>query len=391
MKVIFFSPNILRDAHKQIFQLDRLVKEGFDVVMLDATRFYGNKSTATEEIILNNKIECSTEEDFYNFKQSLGKDPVLYVAFDQYMNFAAPILRILVRKQDKVLSYHTKRFSTAQFPTNKLRIIFDKVVKKADKMLPLHLFAPIYRWKYKIFIPDYYLCSTNYVIPTKAYLTIKKDNRIVVHADDINNIIKEKSSTFSEGLKIGVFLDQVLPFQDRLHPKITPPIPHEYIELYYKNLEKTLWKLKEELHLDKVIIALHPDAVKLEQELADKFKGFDTRIGATNELIKNAEIVFGHSSTALGFAVFYRKPVILFKDEFLMKDFDLIQKFTSFFENALGFKQIYMDKTFKLPEKPFQIDEAKYDDYIHKFLKDNTIQENSYYYAINKIKSDLNT
>lgn len=74
-----------------------------------------------------------------------------------------------------------------------------------------------------------------------------------------------------------------------------------------------------------------------------------------------------------------------------MKDFDLIQKFTSFFENALGFKQIYMDKTFKLPEKPFQIDEAKYDDYIHKFLKDNTIQENSYYYAINKIKSDLNT
>ena len=190
MKVIFFCPNILRDAHKQIFQLDRLVKEGFDVVMLDATRFYGNKSTATEEIILNNKIECSTEEDFYNFKQSLGKDPVLYVAFDQYMNFAAPILRILVRKQDKVLSYHTKRFSTAQFPTNKLRIIFDKVVKKADKMLPLHLFAPIYRWKYKIFIPDYYLCSTNYVIPTKAYLTIKKDNRIVVHADDINNIIK---------------------------------------------------------------------------------------------------------------------------------------------------------------------------------------------------------
>ena len=358
--------------------------------MLDATKFYGNKSTATEEIILNNKVECAVEEDFYKFRESLGKDPVLYISFDQYMNFASPILRILVRKQDKVLSYHTKRFSTAQFPTNKLRLLFDKVVRKADRLFPIHFFAPIYRWKYKIFIPDYYLCSTNYVIPTKAFLTIKRNNRIVVHSDDINNTISlKKSLTFPEEMKVGVFLDQVLPFQDRLHPKITPPIPSDYVELYYKNLEKTLWKLKEELSLDKVVIALHPDAVKLKQELADKFIGLDTMIGTTNELVMDADIVFGHSSTALGLAVFYKKPVILLKDKFLMKDFDLIKKFTLFFEEALGFKSVYMDEPFELPEKAFKIDEEKYNDYTRKFLKDNDIQENSYYYAIKKVKKDL--
>ena len=392
MTVIFFCPNILRDAHKSIFQLERLIADGYNVIMLDATKFYGNISTATETIILDNKVECSTREDFEKFSENLGKDPVLYVSFDQYMNFAAPILNILVRKQDKVLSYHTKRFSNTQFPTNKFRILFDKIVKRVDRIIPVHFFGPIYKWRYNIFIPDYYLCSTNFVVPTKAFLTIKKENRIVVHSDDINNVINNDSSPlYTEGKKMGVFLDQVLPFQDRLHPKITPPIPKDYINTYYKNLEETLKKLKNELKLDEVVIALHPDAVKLEQELKSRFQGFKTILGATNELIRDASIVFGHSSTALGFAVYYKKPVILIKDEFLMKDFDLIQKFTLFFEETLGFHNIYMDKPFELPEKSFRIDEEKYNDYTRKFLKDNNILENSFYYAINKIKKDLDT
>jgi hypothetical protein len=391
MTVIFFCPNILRNAHRHIFQLDRLESEGYNVIMLDATRYYGNIATATEDIILRNRFECVTKDDFYRFRESLDSTPAIFVSFDQYMKFAAPILEILVREQDKVLSYHTKRFSNAHFPTNKFRILFDKVVRTADKILPIHFFGSFYKKKYNIFIPDYYLCSTNYVMPTKAILTIKKENRIVVHSDDINNTIKAGNGTPYKGKqRVGVFLDQVIPFQDRLHPKLTPPIPHEYINSYYENLEVTLKNFKEELKLDEVVVALHPDAVKLEEELKNRFQDFRTMIGATNELIKNADIVFGHSSTALGFAIYYKKPVILIKDKVLMKDFSLIKKFTSFFENAVGFKSIYMDKPFIMPKEPLKIDEKKYENYTRKFLKDNSIYENSYYYAINKIKSDLN-
>ena len=148
--------------------------------------------------------------------------------------------------------------------------------------------------------------------------------------------------------------------------------------------------LKHELKLDEVVIALHPDAVKLEKELKDKFKGIRTFLGATNELIRDAHIVFGHSSTALGFAVYYHKPVVLFKDQFLMNNFKLIRDFMTFFEKTLGFKSIYMDKPINnLPKNIMSVDKKKYKDYTQKFLKDNKIQENSFYYAIKYINRDL--
>ncbi|MDT0649641.1 hypothetical protein [Autumnicola edwardsiae] len=392
MTIVFFCPNILRDAHKSIFQLERLKKEGYKFILLDATKYYGNESTATEKIILENKVECNSKNDFVAFKNQLPKETVLYVTFDFYMRSAAPILQILIRRNDKLLSYHTKRFSAVHLSQNKFRILIDKIIKKTDKFLPLHLLKNFYKLKNKVFIPDYYLCSTNFVVPSKVYFTIKRENRIIVHADDINQTLSEnKSSIFkNENKKIGVFLDQAIPYQDRLHPLLIPePISDEYKISYYKSVEKILAILKNKFALDEVVIALHPDAIKLKEELSNKFKGFRTFYGETHELIKNSAMVFGHSSTAIGYAIYYKKAVILLKDDYLFENFPLIQKFLMFFHENLDMKILDVESPKELQLSEVQINEKKYNEYIKKYLKDNRINEHSYYYSFKRIEKDL--
>ena len=391
MTVVFFFPNILRDAHKNVFQLDRLKSEGFNLILLDATSFYGHTATATEKIILENKLECSTVEDFENFHENLPREPVLFITFDLYTSFAAPVLDIIIRKQDKLLTYFTKRFSSIHSSSGIVKKNAESVLPRLVDVVPLNLSRRIYTWIYKMYLPDYYLCSTSYLVPPKIHLTVKRRNIFVVHADDINHIISNNKPLIDPQKKTGVFLDQGLPFLDKTHPNLyKEPIPDKYREHYYASLEKTLFNFKEKLGLDEIVIALHPDAVKFKRELKDKFLEFRTFIGATKNLIRDAAIVFGHSSTAFSFAVYYEKPLIILKDDFILNYHIKLQEAIVFFAEELGMKIVDMEEKVQVnsvSEVPLDLD--KYGDYTRKYLKDNDIQENSYYYAIRKIEKDI--
>lgn len=389
--VVFFFPNILRDAHRYIFQLERLIEENYNVILLDATKYYGKSAIATDELILKHKVECSTDEDFQNFRNELPNQPVIYVAFDQYMRFAAPLFNIIVRPQDKMLSYHTKRFSSVNQSSSTFKKVFEKMLREVDNVLPLNFFKSFYRKKYNLYMPDYYLCSTTFLIPIKVLLTIPKDKRIVVHADDINQLLYNKKPVINKNKKIGVFLDQGIPFLDRTHPKLYSKdiFPVNYLEDYYRNLERTLIFMQEKLNLDEVVIALHPDAKKFERELQDKFLSFKQFSGRSPELIRDARVAFAHCSASINFAIYYKKPVIILKDDFLMTKSET-NGFMEFFLKDLDMNGVDMEKT-ELNDAPniLHVNEPKYKEYTQKYLKDNNIQENSYYYAIRHIKKDL--
>ena len=391
MTVVFFFPNILRDAHKNIFQLDRFKREGYNLILLDATNFYGNTATATEKIILENRVECSTIEDFRKFRGNLPQDPALFVSFDLYTTFAAPVLDIIIRRNDILLTYFTKRFSSVRAPSGIFTDFLQKILPRIHKVFPLNHFKSFYRWKYKMYTADYYLCSTNFLIPPKVYLSVKKNNIIVVHADDINQVFSDSESYIDPKKKVGVFLDQGVPFLDKTHPNVyKESFPDEYRERYYYLIEKTLQSLKEKLGLDEIVIALHPDAVKFEKELENKFSQFRTFLGATKDLVRDARIVFGHSSTAFSFAIFHKKPLIILTDDFLMNYQYNIRESILFFADELGMKVLYTNEEVTIDSfSDVPLDLEKYEEYTRKYLKDNDIRENSYYYAIKKIEKDL--
>ena len=394
MTVVFFCPNILRNAHRSIFDLDRLKEQGFDIVLLDASSYYGNdKFRGTDELIIEHRVICSELEDFEQFRENLPEDPVLFVTFDNYMKFAAPILKLMIRKKDRLLTYHTKRSSDVENPNGKFRKKINEIVRFLDKHLPLHHLKFYYRKRHKFYIPDYFLCSTEYLIPTKVFFSIKRQNRITVHADDINETFRTDKEIIGKGRRFGVFLDQGIPFIKQTHPlqfKGEDPLPDGYLETYYENLESSLRRLKKELDLDEVVISLHPVALRFEEELKDKFSGFRTFMGTTKDLVRDAQVVFGHYSTAINFAVFYKKPVVILTDDVLLNAHPIIRDHILFYPQELGMINYPMDRDESTILEENLLDYEKYEEYTRKFLKDNAIEENSYFYAINRIVKDMN-
>ena len=393
MTVIFFCPLILRDYFKELFDIEGLMKQGYNPIFLDATKYYNSVATATDELILSRSISCGSEEDFRGFKKMLPKEPVLYLIYDLQLNMASKPLDLIFRKHDKILSYHSKRFAPLEYKKSKIKKIADYIVKYLGEVLPIHFLSFYYKTKSK-YKPDYYLCSTKHLIPPKIYLTIPKRKRYVVHADDINKLIYLKSNKLRKEKKFGVFLDQGIPFLRRTHPKLyTKGYPPGYLEEYYKKVRTTLSLLKDHYELDEIVIALHPDAVKFQKELSGKFDGFPTILGETPKLIRDAEVVFGHNSTSLSYAVYFNKPAIVFTDHFLRNYHQRIWEYIKFFIDQVGMVQIDMDANqidqIKNLKKGKIIDFKKYNKYLRKFVKDNNIQENSYHYAIRKIEYDM--
>lgn len=388
MTVILFFPKILRNAHRSIFQLDRLEQEGYNLILLDATKYYRNDATATEDIILRNRVICTSKEDLINFVRQLPEEPVLYITFDHYVQFATPVLDLLVRKKDKLLTYHTKFFTSTTKPEGRFRSFFDKTIREINQFFPTHFFGWFYRRRYNFYIPDYFLCSTDYCIPTKVFLSIPRENRIVVHADDLNKTLEDNARILNKNKRTGVFLDQNIPFINVTHPLLcTSPPPEGYIDIFYENLRRIFGKIQKQLDLDEIVIALHPDAVRFEKELEGKYEGFRTFMGETHNLVRDAKVVLGHCSTALSYAVVYNKPVVILKDRYMMEQFP--GKNVRFFIEELGMKDIFMDQEDKFQSEDVKIDKEKYEDYKRKFLKDNDIQENSYFYAIQKIQKEI--
>ena len=386
MRIVFFIPKILRDSHRFIYDFDRLEAEGFKFTVLDATLFYGNFATSTEEIILRNRSVIKDEQDLIDFSKSLTAENILYVIKDHDLNYSSRELKRIIRKGDKILSYNTKTFAEIDKPP-KWRTLIESSVRGLSKVIPLHFLKFYYSFFYKIPLPDYYLCSTNYLMPIKAYLTVKPENRFSVHADDINHILNAKTERFlKNGQKLAVFLDQGIPFLHNTHPGVyNEPFPNKYIDSYYQNLRKTFSFIKKEFGIDEVIVALHPDAIVFEKELEGKFNGIRTLIGKTKDLIRASDLVLAHNSTSINFAVYYNKPVLILKDDIIYNYHPRLKKLFNFYTNYLDMKSLYMDKNLEnVSTKPY-INLEKYNLYRKRFLKDNNIQDNSFYYAITNI------
>ncbi len=386
MKTVFFIPKILRDSHRFIYDLDRFEAEGFNFTILDTTIFYGNLATASEEIILRNRYIIKDEQDFNNFSKSLTKENVLYVIKDHDLNYSSGELKKIIRKGDIILSYNTKTFAEIDSPP-KWRMLIENSVRKLSNVLPLHFLKYYYSFFYQLPLPDYYLCSTSYLLPIKAYITVKPENRFSVHADDMNHIINSTSESFvKKGQKLAVFLDQGIPFLHNTHPGVyNEPFPNDYLDKYYSNLITTFSYIKKEFKIDEIIVALHPDAIAFKKELHGKFQGIKTIIGKTKDLIKDADLVLAHNSTSINFAIYYEKPVLILKDAIIYNYHPRIKKLFNFYTNYLNMSSLYMDRNLNIQTVQPYIDFNKYDLYKKRFLKDNNIQENSFYYAVRNI------
>ena len=388
MKIIFFLPVIIRDAHMRIFPLERLEKEGHTVIILDATEYFGvYKRTATEPLLLKHTIECKTRENFISFKNDFSREPVLYVTNSSYLRLAKDVLSILVRKQDKLLSATTRTFAGLHTYHKGVRKFIENFIRSSDHILPWYSLRIYYKYFRGNYIPDYFLGSTEFLLPLKAYLTVKRKNRFLVHSDDVNQVYEPLEGYIDPQKRIGVFMDQMIPYINRRNPGTIPESMEEnYKNDYYSNLRRCLNQLKKQFDLDEIVIALHPEAKTLREEIDKKYQGFRTFENVAHELIRDSFVVFGHFSTVIGFAIFYKKPVILINDHLINSTF---KKGINSFIQEIDAQVVNMDQPEDLDKTSLNFNQRAYFNYTRKFMKDNEIKDNSFYYAIKEIEKRI--
>jgi hypothetical protein len=126
------------------------------------------------------------------------------------------------------------------------------------------------------------------------------------HALDYDIYMKYRNMIHSKDKRQAVFLDEDLPFHDdyiNLGIKKRIARPEEYYPLL-----KSFFEIMEKIHAVEIVIAAHPRSRY--EEYPDFFGGRPVIKGNTAELVGNASFVISHCSTAINFAVLFRKPII---------------------------------------------------------------------------------
>lgn len=379
MKLIFCFPKILRNSHREIFGIDQLIKEGYEVVFLDLTQIHGGKSTCDDGFLLSLTKSFNNLAEVDAFVESLDDNPVIFLSNDGYLTMAYQSINRLRRKQDRILAFKTKTIPSQHEKLGGFKLLLNNILKRSNTSFSYLKY--LYTLNHKYVVPDYFLCSTTYVLPLKTLLTVKKENIIIAHSDDVNKIIKDKENP-ELVRRTGVFLDQVIPIS------LSDRLPEDYFERYYENLTKTLDGLKLHLQLEEILIAEHPESARFANRLDNKFRGFESIRNRTQKLIKNSTYVFAHFSTSIGFAVYYKKPIIILTDDVLMKIKNTSLAITSFVE-MLNCPVLDMVENDLLKLGHSKLDKNAYQEYVEKFMAGAIIEENSYVYAINKISIDI--
>lgn len=162
-----------------------------------------------------------------------------------------------------------------------------------------------------------------------------------------------------------VFLDEDMVYHsDYLHHGLNPVTSEKN---YYTALNRFLYAFENRTGLS-VAVAAHPRSrYDLRPNL---FAGRVAVLGKTAELVRNASLVFGHTSDSQTFAVLWRKPIVLLTTNDLQKSFKqpYIDAKSELFDAPL----INMD-SFDLSNLDLQklshVNQQKYEDYKRLYIK----------------------
>jgi hypothetical protein len=193
---------------------------------------------------------------------------------------------------------------------------------------------------------------------------------IWAHAFDYDIFLENKKLNDEKNNKpYAVFLDEgVVNHPDFLHSNRESDATAED---YFPSINKFFENFEKKFNVV-VKIAAHPRVDYGELPLI-----FTNRIEkekSTIELIKNAKIIFAHASTAISWAVLYKKPIVFITSHVLNNRF---QNLISTFSKELKTKLVDMNNNNLLSSlRMYQfIDETSYKRYIELYIKTKGSQE----------------
>mgnify|MGYP001337511234 CR=1 FL=1 len=216
----------------------------------------------------------------------------------------------------------------------------------------------------KKFDPDYLVVGG-----TKSLANIdeKKTSIIKAHNFDYDHFIEGEHVKLNKNSNFLVFLDEDAAYHSdykKLNLK-----PFVKADNYYPIIDNGLNKIAKSLNLN-IKIAAHPRSNYENKSV--KFK-FPTIKNNTFELIRDADVVVGHSSTVIQYALLLKKPIIIVTTDEIQKASyakhwkQLINSLAL----TLGKEVINLNNLSNLNnyKNYLNVDHKKYDLYIENFIK----------------------
>ncbi|MFA5049561.1 MAG: hypothetical protein WC501_00985 [Candidatus Micrarchaeia archaeon] len=213
------------------------------------------------------------------------------------------------------------------------------------------------------------LTSGSGSIKTVGYPIDKTSKILNIHSFDYDTYLQEKTNKYTKRDNIAVFLDECVPFHI---DGIQLGLPYATkAEEYYPSLCRFFDFVEKKLGV-KIIIAAHPTANY--EKNSDYFGGRETIKNSTAKLVRESKFVICHSSTSIGFAVLFKKPIVCITTNPLENSWQrgMIHQMAS----AFGKKPINIDDgNFWDIKKELEMQVNKYEEYCDRYIKKSGTEE----------------
>lgn len=221
-----------------------------------------------------------------------------------------------------------------------------------------NLLVKLYKLK-----PNYLLVSGSRLKQSVQKICKVNKTKIIEGSSwDFSKILNSKKKRIFKKKDFALYLDAPGPkFLSDSH--IYKEKLHETINHTYPSLNKFFSYIEKNLNLN-IIVAPHPKT-----KIKNKSPLFNYRTvisGKTLELIRESKFVLTRNSTAVAFAAFYNKPIILFYTN-ETRNTEAYQT-SLYLSKSLGVKLININEYLKLDlVKLLKFKKRKYKDYLHNF------------------------
>lgn len=367
-EVIFLVETPLTERDVKRFGIQNWINRGWNVRVFDITKF-----TYPEywRDIDGEKLSCIFDglTVFNNINQILFEINNLQnkIVFIDLLDFKKTNVKIKKSAQAqgvvvKLRLGHTPKIQTSRTFVEILNLFIDPILTL--KKLILLTKNKLKQIRAKKFNPDYLVVGGK---KSMSNINYNKTSVIKAHNLDYDSFIGRKEVTPSKNSNLLVFLDEDAGY----HPdyKVQNIKPFVTADNYYPIMDYGLKKIANSLKLN-IKIAAHPRS-NYDLKLL-KFKN-PIHINKTFELIKDAALVVGHSSTALQYAVIMRKPIIIVTTDEIQKA-PYAKHWKQYIDGCaatlekkvINFNDLSNINNF---EDYLNVDDKKYESYIEDFIK----------------------
>jgi len=256
----------------------------------------------------------------------------------------------------------------------KLRNYFKYLFKKITTGKFFHLKNVLLNKIFLMFDPNFWNINKAryvYLVGKYAYLNRNKHKLI----DENTRLILSQHKNYDDYLRVNkkkykrkekkvLFIDQGTPY----HPDLTElGLSDINSDEYYFSVKKFLEKLKEEFGF-KIEISCHP---KFEpRKLKKYFPDFIIKSGDTINQIRCSKLIINHASTAMNFAVIYKKPIIFITNNSLNSSAHPFYEVINTMAALLDKECINIDNNSSIDiAKYLKINKKAYSDYYKNFIK----------------------